>query len=139
MSSERETLSVPSSTSADGDSWDIRDIKPYAAYNVTDDTWAVDPIHEPEGHQFAPTEWYYFEGIAEQVRRALAMPEPTRSQRAEQIWHFVHTDRSRAFGPHGAGAFDRGNALEKYLDQADSGDGRSLMEVLKEIKYGVPA
>lgn len=120
------------------DSWDIREIKPYAAYNVTDDVWAVDPIDEPTGHQFGPTEWYYFESMAEEVRQALALPEPQRSARAAQVWHFIHTDRSRAFGPHGSGLFDRGNALEKYLDQAESGiPGKSLMAALADAKFGV--
>ncbi len=117
-------------------SWDIRKIKPYAAYNVTDNVWAVDPIHEPTGHYFNTTEMYYFEGVAAQVRSALNLHEPQRRIRCTQLWTFIHTDRSRAFGPHGSGAFDRGNALEKYLDQAPSGDGKnSLMAALSQAKF----
>lgn len=99
-------------------SYDITKIKPYAAYNVTDDSWAVKPIKEPTGHQFSPSEMYHAEGVAERIKHILTMPEPARSQEATRMWHFLHADRSRAFGPHGEGAFDRGNVIEKYLDQA---------------------
>lgn len=120
-------------------SWDIAEIKPYAAYNVTDDKWAVKPIEAPEGHQFNQTEIYYFEGVAAQARQALGMDEPLRTRRCTQIWEFVHSSRSQAFGPHGSGAFDYRNALEKYLDQAPSPyPGVSLMQALANVKYGKP-
>jgi 8-oxo-dGTP pyrophosphatase MutT (NUDIX family)/GNAT superfamily N-acetyltransferase len=99
-------------------SYDIRVIKPYAAYNLSDDEWAVRPVSEPKGHKFSPTEWYYFEGVAQQVKGALALPEPARSNRAKRIWEHIHSSRSGAFGPHGQGVFDYRNAVEKYLDQA---------------------
>lgn len=115
------------------DSYDIRAIKPYAAYDVGDNTWAVEPIHEPTGHQFSPSEWYYMEGFAEQIKAAMELPEPARKNALRRIWHFLHADRSRAFGPHGTGAFDRGNATEKYLDQA------GLWEPLMQAQYGKTA
>lgn len=135
----------PTSEENDGRTWDISLIKPYAAYNVTDDVWAVEPIHEPTGHQFNETEIYYFEGVAAQARAALNLPEPQRTQRCTQIWEFIHSDRSRAFGPHGTGAFDRGNALEKYLSQCSTdptvresvSDEDSLMGALARVRYGV--
>lgn len=123
-------------------SWDIRDIKPYAAYNVTDDTWAVKPIHEPNGHEFDSTEWYYFEGIAAQARHALGLKEPARTRACTNLWNFIHKDRGRAFGPDGSGAFDRANALEKYLSQYPAPgypDGLYLMDLLREAKYGKPS
>lgn len=122
-------------------SWVISEIKPYAAYNVTDDVWAVRPIKEPEGHKFVTTEWYYFEGVASQILAAMRLQEPARTQTLRHIWDWVHGDRSRAFGPNGTGAFDRSNALEKYLDQYPAPGGAvgyHLMDVLREAKYGKP-
>ncbi|MFQ3542375.1 hypothetical protein P9486_27240, partial [Escherichia coli] len=61
---------------------------------------------------------------------------PNRRVRCSQIWEFIHSDRSRAFGPHGTGAFDRGNALEKWLDQSPSGiEGKSLMAALADARF----
>ena len=123
-------------------SWNIADIKPYAAYNVTDDVWAVRPIKEPEGHEFVTTEWYYFEGVAAQILAAMKLQEPARTQTLTHIWDWVHGDRSRAFGPNGTGAFDRSNALEKYLSQYPAPghpDGVYLMDLLRDAKYGLQA
>lgn len=110
-------------------SWDIRRIKPYAAYEVVSGTWFVEPPEEPGGHQFAPSEWYLFEGYAEEIRAAAELPEPHRSTRLNQIWSWLHKDRGRAFGPNGSGVFDRGNAVEKYLDQA------GLWDVLVQARF----
>lgn len=118
--------------------WDIRQIKPYAAYDATRDLWAVEPVSEPTGHHFNETEFYYFEGVAAQVRSALALHEPQRTQRCSQIWSFIHTDRSRSFGQDGTGLFDRGNSLEKYLSQAPYGD-TTLMDALAAVRYGKTA
>lgn len=123
-------------------SFNIADIKPYAAYNVTDDVWAVRPIKEPEGHEFVTTEWYYFEGVAAQILAAMKLQEPARTQTLTHIWDWVHGDRSRAFGPNGTGAFDRSNALEKYLSQYPAPghpDGVYLMDLLRDAKYGLQA
>ena len=123
-------------------SWNIADIKPYAAYNVTDDVWAVRPIKEPEGHEFVTTEWYYFEGVASQIMAAMRLQEPARTQTLRHIWDWVHGDRSRSFGVDGTGAFDRGNALEKYLSQYPAPghpDGVYLMDLLRDAKYGLQA
>lgn len=123
-------------------SYNIADIKPYAAYNVTDDVWAVRPIKEPEGHEFVTTEWYYFEGVASQILAAMRLQEPARTQTLRHIWDWVHGDRSRSFGADGTGAFDRGNALEKYLSQYPAPghpDGVYLMDLLRDAKYGLQA
>lgn len=103
------------------DSLDIRKIKPYAAYNVTDDEWAVRPPHLPdwdisqfpEGHPLVQEA----HAVASYVRAVLALPEPYRSQQATALWTHLHTDRGRAFGPQGEGWWDSGNVIEKYLDQ----------------------
>lgn len=113
-------------------SYDIRAIKPYAAYNLSDDEWAVRPVSEPTGHQFGPTEWYYFEGVAQQVKGALALPEPARTNRCKRIWEHIHSSRSGAFGPHGQGVFDYRNAVEKFLTQHPG----HLWDRLVEARFG---
>jgi GNAT superfamily N-acetyltransferase len=98
-------------------SYDIRIIKPYAAYDLTNDEWAVKPVEAAEGHNFTPTEWYYFEGVAAEVMATLQLPEPARSNKAKHLWEFIHTNRNKAFRPDGQGVFDYRNVVEKYLDQ----------------------
>lgn len=103
------------------DSLDIRKIKPYAAYDVTNNVWAVKPPHLeswsiqdfPEGKAFLDEA----HAVAAYVRAIMEMPEPYRSQQGNALWEHLHSDRSRAFGPQGEGWYDPGNALEKYLDQ----------------------
>lgn len=113
------------------DSYDIRAIKPYAAYDVTHDRWAVKPPHLenwtledfPEGHALV----LEARAVAAYVRAILKLPEPYRTQQGFALWNHLHSDRSRAFGPQGEGWYDPGNVLEKWLDQA------GLWEKLVEI------
>lgn len=101
--------------------YDIRAIKPYAAYDISDDRWAVEPPHLPswslesfpEGHALVEEG----EAVSAYVRAILEMPEPYRTQQGAALYDFLHSDRSRAFGPNGEGWYDPGNVLEKWLDQ----------------------
>lgn len=103
-------------------SYDIREIRPYAAYDVTDDKWAVKPPHLPEWNTKAFPEGKGLEreirGILDMAKGILAMPEPYRTQNARALWEFVHSNRSDAFGPQGEGWYDPRNVIEKALDQA---------------------
>lgn len=102
------------------DSYDIRKIKPYAAYNITDDTWAVRPPHLPdwslesfpEGGDNLVNE---AEGYAAVVDAISKMPEPFQTQQGRALWKHLHSDRGRAFSDEGEGWLDPGNALEKIL------------------------
>lgn len=104
------------------DSYDIRDIRPYAAYDVSRDEWAVRPPHLPDWDlsKFPQGEGLTQEvkGVMEMARGILAMPEPYRTQQASQLWDYIHSTRNRAFGPQGEGWWDSNNVLEKALDQA---------------------
>jgi ribosomal protein S18 acetylase RimI-like enzyme len=101
------------------DSYDIRKIKPYAAYNVSKDKWAIRPPHLPH--------WSIDEMPKAVVRvlRAcdrlandiLKLPEPERTQQGAALFDAWHSDRSRAFGPNGEGWYDIANLREKWLDQ----------------------
>lgn len=100
-------------------SWDIRDIKPYAAYDITRSRWIVEPVHPASdwGPEKLPSAfWDEAESIVKQVHAIEAMPEPIRSGRAAALYDYLHGDRRRAFGPHGTGVYDPGNATWKYLD-----------------------
>lgn len=101
-------------------SYRIQDIKPYAAYDVTHDRWAVKPPHLPgwsmkdfpEGPGLEEFCW----GFEHLVRATLEMPEPYRHQEGYALWHYVHDERALAFGPQGEGWWDLRNVLEKWLD-----------------------
>lgn len=103
-------------------SYDIRDIRPYAAYDVTNDKWAVKPPHLPDWNvsKFpqGPGLAAEVRGVVEMAKGILRMPEPYRTQQGAQLWEYVHSTRSNAFEPTGEGWWDANNVLEKALDQA---------------------
>jgi GNAT superfamily N-acetyltransferase len=103
-------------------SYDIRGIRPYAAYDVTQDEWVVKPPHLPEWDTSKFPEGKgltkEIQGIVDMAKGILAMPEPFRTQNGKALWEFVHANRSDAFGPQGEGWYDPRNVIEKALDQA---------------------
>lgn len=117
-------------------SYDIRAIKPYAAYDVTNDRWAVKPpalpdwdiAKFPEG----PALVQECQAVASYVRSILKMPEPYRTQQGYALWQHLHGDRGRAFGPQGEGWFDPGNVIEKWLDQ--EGLWEKLVQIMVRAK-----
>lgn len=117
------------------DSWDIRKIKPYAAYNVTADTWAVRPPHLPDWSikDFPKAFVAEARAVEAYVKAVLKLPEPMRTQQADALWRHLHSDRSRAFSAQGEGWIDPGNALEKWLDQA------GVWEQLAEVHFDAVA
>ncbi len=118
-----------------GNSWDITKIKPYAAYNISDDTWAVRPPHLPnnsidklpEGGANLLAE---AEGYASVIEAIEHMPEPYRTQQGKALWHHLHSDRARAFSDDGEGWYDPGNLIEKALVEW------GLWDRLVEWQYG---
>jgi GNAT superfamily N-acetyltransferase len=100
-------------------SYDIKKIKPYAAYNVSEDSWAVKPPHLPH--------WSINDlpRAVQKVLRAcdtlandvLKLPEPERTQQGNALFEAWHSDRSRAFSERGEGWYDIANLREKWLDQ----------------------
>lgn len=101
--------------------WDITQIRPYAAYDVVRNEWIVKPPQLPEwdiskfpeGHGLTRE----IQGVVEMARGVLSMPEPYRTQNGDALWHYVHDNRSNAFGPQGEGWYDARNVVEKALDQ----------------------
>lgn len=103
------------------DSWDIVKIKPYAAYDITNHSWAVKPPHLPSWDISKFPEGHAMIEMGEAYEKLIAaifdLPEPYRTQQGNALWTYLHTDRSRAFGPNGEGWYDPGNVMEKWLDQ----------------------
>lgn len=105
------------------DSWDIRRIKPYAAYDITRRLWAVEPVHADAS--WGPTQlpealFSEGEGLVKQIDAIEGLPEKERIGRGAALWDYLHNDRRRAFSDQGDGVFDPGNAVWKYLDMAPS-------------------
>jgi hypothetical protein len=119
------------------DSYDIRKIKPYAAYDVSHNRWAVKPPHLPEWDisQFpeGPALVAECQAVSAYVRAILNMPEPYRTQQGYALWHHLHSDRSRAFSEQGEGWYDPGNVIEKWLDQ--EGLWEKLVEIMVRVKH----
>jgi hypothetical protein len=118
------------------DSYDIRKIKPYAAYDVTHMRWAVKPPHLPKWDisQFpeGPALVAECQAVSAYVRAILNMPEPYRTQQGYSLWHHLHSDRSRAFSAQGEGWYDPGNVIEKWLDQ--EGLWEQLVQIMVRVR-----
>ncbi len=103
------------------DSFDIRHIRPYAAYEMMENRWYVRPPHLPhwDASQFPEGAglWSYINGIANSIKGIMEMPDPYRPRQAAALWEFLHSNRSEAFREDGRGWYDVPNVTEKYLDQ----------------------
>ncbi len=102
------------------DSYNIKNIKPYAAYNVSDDVWAVKPPHLPHWSlsKLPGAVQKVLRHTDDLVRQTLKLKGPEKIQQGAFLFDAFHTDRSRAFGPNGEGWYDIANLREKWGDQA---------------------
>jgi 8-oxo-dGTP pyrophosphatase MutT (NUDIX family) len=100
-------------------SWDIRKIKPYGAYEIISAEWYVRPPDVPKnwGPQYwDESTWDHAEatlGLIDSIRK---LPEPDRSRQGAMLYEALHADRSRAFSANGYGWTDPGNVVFKWLD-----------------------
>ena len=100
-------------------SWDIRDIKPYGAYEILSGQWYVRPPDVPQdwnAKYWDESTWDHFEmmlGLINSVRR---LHEPDRTRQGAMLYEALHADRSRAFSANGYGWTDPGNVVWKALD-----------------------
>lgn len=118
-------------------SYDITKIKPYAAYDISDDRWAVKPPHLPDNSidklpEGGANLLAEAEGYASIIEAIEQMPEPFRTQQGDALWKHLHGDRGRAFSDHGEGWMDPGNLIEKALVEW------GLWDKLVEWHYGKP-
>lgn len=100
--------------------WDIRDLKPYAAYNVTADEWAVHPLEVPKdwsAKKLPESFWIYAESLLNEIKAIGQLPPEERHRMAANLFEELHSHRSDAFNGDGKGLYDLSNITEKYLDQ----------------------
>lgn len=110
-------------------SWDIADLKPYAAYDITVDTWVVRPPEVPKDWG-----WKYIDPevirrcqqMAREAEEILALPQPERTAAGVQFFDWIHLGRKVAYSPAGAGWLDPGNLIYAYLEQHPDGLLRRL-------------
>jgi GNAT superfamily N-acetyltransferase len=95
---------------------DISAIRPYAAWNVLREEWAVHPKHYVQAPHLPAGVRKALQGADRYARQVLALPEPQRTREAAALFESWHTDRSAAFGPGGAGVFDYANLRMKALE-----------------------
>lgn len=101
-------------------SYDIRAIHPYAAYEVISDKWAVKPLEVPDdwsAKSIPESFWEVSEAEANLIFAISAMPSVERQRVASQVWDMIHEGRKSAFSEGGKSIFDFNNIVEKYLDQ----------------------
>jgi hypothetical protein len=98
---------------------DIGVLNPYAAYDISDDRWAVRPVETaPDWSAASLPEylWDALEGLLKYVDAIREMPEPLRTREGAHLFDDLHSDRTEAFGPEGEGVFDPANVIWKSLD-----------------------
>lgn len=104
----------------DHGTYDLRVIKPYAAYSVSEDRWVVRPPHLPHWSlsELPSPVQRVLRATDTLARDVLKLPEPERTQQGAALFDAWHSDRSRAFSPNGEGWYDIANLREKWLDQS---------------------
>jgi GNAT superfamily N-acetyltransferase len=118
-------------------SWDIRRIKPYAAYEVGEGRWVVKPPHLPHWSlsDFPKTVVATLRAAETYAKSVLKLPEPERTQQGAALFTAWHEDRSRAFSERGQGWFDIANLREKWMDQ--EGLWAQLVDCAHRAKEGL--
>lgn len=113
--------------------WDVAEIKPYAAYDLTHLRWAVRPPHLPQHSlaDFDPAVLRLARAVASEARAILALPEPQRTREATALWQRLHAGRDAAFSENGVGWADPGNLVEKWLAYNPG----HLLEKIKDLVH----
>lgn len=100
------------------DSYDIRKIKPYAAYDLTGDRWAVKPVEVPadfSAESLPSADFLYARSLASQVRALRKLPAGQAQALGSALYDRLHSERHDAFSGHGGGLYDVRNVAWKYL------------------------
>lgn len=119
--------------------WDIKNLHPYAAYNVTSDDWAVHPLQVPkdwDARHLPESYWGYAEALLAEIKAIGQLPPEERHRMAANLWEELHTHRSDAFSDGGHGLFDLSNIVEKYLDQHPDKPWEQLVQWKNESPSG---
>ncbi|MGW7100334.1 GNAT family N-acetyltransferase [Streptomyces sp. NPDC054838] len=112
-------------------SYDIRVIKPYAAYDITRDEWAVRPVEVPD--DFGPEKlpestWDVFDALQTLIKAIAELPGGTREREGAALYDYLHADRHSAFGPDGTGLYDPANVIFKALNAAPGSPLKQLIQ-----------
>lgn len=113
------------------DSWDLTKLKPYAAYDITRDEWAVRPVEVPD--DFGPEKlpestWDVFDALQTLIKAVAELPEGVQEREGAALYDYLHADRHAAFGPDGTGLYDPANATWKALDKAPGAPLQQLID-----------
>jgi hypothetical protein len=111
--------------------YDIRALKPYAAYDITRDEWAVEPVEVPD--DFGPEKlpestWDVFDALTKLIKAIAELPEDVREREGAALYDYLHADRHSAFGPEGSGLYDPANVIFKSLDAAPGSPLQQLID-----------
>lgn len=101
-------------------SYDIRNIRPYAAYDLTADAWVVHPPVLPDewgARSFPESWWWQAEALAQRAWEILALSDPGRTQLGIALFDDLHEQRRNAYSPWGHGWLDWGNFIWQVLSQ----------------------
>jgi hypothetical protein len=103
------------------DAFDVRLLRPYAAYDLTADTWAVEPVQVPDdfsAKSLPESDWDELDALRRQVEEIAKLPEGEREARGAELYDKLHADRHAAFTEAGEGLYDERNVSWKALDAA---------------------
>lgn len=92
-------------------SYDIRNIKPYAAYEILDNKWIVHPTQMDKhwnAHALDHAFWERMADLADEIKEALSIDDITeRTEDCLALYDYIHSERQKAFSPTGNGITDR--------------------------------
>lgn len=90
--------------------YDIRAIKPYAAYDVSNDRWAVHPAQADKhwnARMLSYRFWSDMADSADRIKAALGVSDPVlRLERCQAEYERIHSARNEAFATSGLGLTD---------------------------------
>lgn len=121
-----------------GGAYDIRAIKPYAAYDVGLDRWAVRPVEVPD--DFGPdklpsADFLYARSLADQVKALKKLPADQAGSLGAALYDQLHAQRHGAFTDGGTGLYDVRNIAWKYLDQHPDKPMEQLVTWKREAEH----
>ncbi len=131
ISQGHETGPWESTVYVNPDSYDIRTLRPYAAYDISDDRWAVPPVQVPadfDAHHLPESDWDHVDALRQRVKEIAALPTPEREAQGAALFDKLHSDRHDAFGPGGSGLYDPRDVSYKALDVAPGHPLEQLVE-----------
>lgn len=100
-------------------SYDIRSIKPYAAYSISDDKWAVHPSKLPRGFSAKSMPRSFWESVAKMAGhiKDVVAEGPEGAERQAELLEELHHGRQLAYSGVGSGVFDQRQILWLALER----------------------